>query len=460
MDLEALVADARARRPKPMPGRERLYAGALATVFLGATAVLGATLPVRPVHEPGVLALLVLVYALASRCEFETAGGFALPNQIVFVSMLFLAPLPMVPLLVALGYLLARLPDYVAKRSHSDRWIHCFGHALFTIGPVAVVGLFAPGPPQIQNIDIYVAALLAQFLFGSAEIVIGDWLLHSVPWREASRGAAWSFWIDALLTPIGYTVAAVAVREPLTVVGVAPLFWLLWMFSQERRERLEAAHELNQTYRGTVMVLADVVEADDDYTAHHCRSVVELATATGTRLGLDAAAMQELEISALLHDVGKIAIPDEILNKPTGLTEDEFDLMKTHTIEGQALLERVGGKLSRIGQVVRSCHERWDGRGYPDGLAGEAIPLTARIVFCCDAYSAMTTDRTYRRAMSTEAALEELRANAGTQFDTRVVASVEAVVREGLMDESYAYSDAVRAVLATHSPTAALEFPA
>ena len=99
---------------------------------------------------------------------------------------------------------------------------------------------------------------------------------------------------------------------------------------------------------------------------------------------------------ALLHDVGKIVIPKEILNKPGALSDDEFELMKTHTIEGQVLLDRVGGLLGRVGAVVRSCHERWDGHGYPDGLAGYEIPLAARIVFACDAYNAMTTDRPYR----------------------------------------------------------------
>ena len=202
------------------------------------------------------------------------------------------------------------------------------------------------------------------------------------------------------------------------------------------------------------MVLSDVVEADDNYTAYHCRSVVELATAVGQDLKLKPDDLQELEIAALLHDVGKIAIPDAILNKPSRLTEEEFELMKTHTSEGQALLERVGGKLAKIGAVVRSCHERWDGRGYPDGLMGEEIPLPARIVFCCDAYSAMTTDRPYRRAMTHDAAITELRENAGTQFEPRVVDAVVTAVEKGLVQTTEAYSDAVRAVLATHPPAA------
>jgi HD-GYP domain-containing protein (c-di-GMP phosphodiesterase class II) len=128
-----------------------------------------------------------------------------------------------------------------------------------------------------------------------------------------------------------------------------------------------------------------------------------------------------VEFGALLHDIGKIAVPAEIINKPGPLDDDEWAVMKLHTLEGQHMLDRVGGVLGEVGRVVRSSHEHYDGTGYPDGLRGEAIPVEARIVACCDAFSAMTTTRSYRRAMSVEAAREELVRNAGTQFDPRVV---------------------------------------
>jgi HD-GYP domain-containing protein (c-di-GMP phosphodiesterase class II) len=149
----------------------------------------------------------------------------------------------------------------------------------------------------------------------------------------------------------------------------------------------------------------------------------------------------------MLHDIGKIAIPKAILNKPSSLTDDEYRIMMNHTIEGQFMLDRVGGLLGRVGEIVRSCHERWDGTGYPDGLAGEAIPLTARIVFACDAYNAMTTDRAYRKAMSTEAAVDELVENAGTQFDPIVVEALAAVLEKG--EPVLTSTDEIRAVLAT-----------
>jgi HD-GYP domain-containing protein (c-di-GMP phosphodiesterase class II) len=242
------------------------------------------------------------------------------------------------------------------------------------------------------------------------------------------------------------------------VAVIAPLVWLLDNFSRDRAARYAAALELNRAYRGTVMLLSDVLEFEDEYTAQHSRSVVDLVNAVADELGIAPDDRQELEFAAMLHDVGKISIPKEILHKPTALTEREFEVIKHHTIEGQFMLDRVGGLLARVGEVVRSCHERWDGRGYPDGLAGEEIPIAARVVFACDAYNAMTTDRPYRAAMPPEAAIAELSANTGTQFDPKIVAALVKVVERGA-PMSVTTSDGVRAVLAAaplaHSASAA-----
>jgi HD-GYP domain-containing protein (c-di-GMP phosphodiesterase class II) len=210
------------------------------------------------------------------------------------------------------------------------------------------------------------------------------------------------------------------------VIFVVPLVGLLRHFSQERRRRIDHAHELSDAYRGTAFLLGDVVEADDEYTGSHSRHVVDLVLAVCDRLGLGAADRRDSEFVALLHDVGKIRIPSEIINKAGPLDDEERAVIETHTIIGEELLERVGGLLGHVGRVVRSCHERWDGLGYPDGLAGEAIPLIARIVCACDAFSAMTTDRSYRKGRTEAEALEELERCAGTHFDPRVVDAIVA----------------------------------
>ena len=179
---------------------------------------------------------------------------------------------------------------------------------------------------------------------------------------------------------------------------------------------------------GTAHLLADLVEADDAYTAAHSRHVVDLSLAVADVLGLDARARRRVELGALLHDVGKLAVPDAILNKPGALTETEWAIMREHTAVGARMLLAAGDELAAVAPIVRASHERVDGRGYPDGLAGAEIPLEARIVCCCDAFSAMTTDRPYQRAMAHDTAVHELREHAGAQFDERVVDALTRVL--------------------------------
>ena len=169
------------------------------------------------------------------------------------------------------------------------------------------------------------------------------------------------------------------------------------------------------------MLLCDLLEDDDEYTGHHTQDVVELSVRVAESMGVNEDVRRECELGAMLHDIGKIHIPNAIINKPGALDEGEWALMKTHTIEGQRMLDRVGGLLGSVGVVVRGSHERYDGGGYPDGLAGEAIPLASRIVCACDAFNAMTTTRSYREAMPVAAAVAELHRCSGTQFDPDVV---------------------------------------
>jgi HD-GYP domain-containing protein (c-di-GMP phosphodiesterase class II) len=150
------------------------------------------------------------------------------------------------------------------------------------------------------------------------------------------------------------------------------------------------------------------------------RGVAELALATGRELGMEPEELDEVARAAELHDLGKIAVPDTILDKPGPLSEAEWEFMRRHTIVAERIL-LAAPALRPVARLVRSSHERWDGSGYPDELAGEQIPLGARVVAVCDAFDAMISDRPYRQALSDEEALAELRACAGTQFDAEVV---------------------------------------
>jgi HD-GYP domain-containing protein (c-di-GMP phosphodiesterase class II) len=145
-----------------------------------------------------------------------------------------------------------------------------------------------------------------------------------------------------------------------------------------------------------------------------------MSLSVGAALGLDAKALKRLELGALFHDIGKIGIPDEILRKPEKLTDVERRIVEQHPDFGARILAPIE-RLGEVSEIVRACHERWDGAGYPQGLTGESIPAEARIVVVCDAFDAMTTDRPYRRALPVDEACKRLREAAGTQFDPRVV---------------------------------------
>jgi diguanylate cyclase (GGDEF)-like protein len=178
-----------------------------------------------------------------------------------------------------------------------------------------------------------------------------------------------------------------------------------------------------EAYEAVIRSLAAALEARDGYTGEHSDAVHQLSAAVARRLGLDRHAVGEVQAVAILHDVGKIGIPDQVLHKRGPLDSGEWVLMRRHPIIGERILRPLPG-LSAVATAVRHEHERWDGHGYPDGLAGEDIPLASRIVLACDAYHALVSDRPYRAAMSEEDACAELRRCAGTQFDPRVVAAL------------------------------------
>jgi putative nucleotidyltransferase with HDIG domain len=168
-----------------------------------------------------------------------------------------------------------------------------------------------------------------------------------------------------------------------------------------------------------VAALAQALEERDQYTGEHSESVVDLTAKVAEALGLDEDDIKDVRTAALLHDIGKVGIPDEILHKNGPLDAREWEIMRQHPVIGERIMRAIPG-MGPIARVVRHEHERWDGGGYPDGLAGDAIPLPARIILACDAYHAMVSDRPYRKAMSHHDAMAELTSNAGSQFDPEV----------------------------------------
>jgi putative nucleotidyltransferase with HDIG domain len=195
----------------------------------------------------------------------------------------------------------------------------------------------------------------------------------------------------------------------------------------------EVTNELNNSVIQSVGALIMAIEEKDIYTRGHSHRVAFYSSLMAENLGLDIEDKKNLEYAALLHDVGKIGISDQILNKPGRLTNVEYEIIKSHPGKGVKILEPMSF-LWPILPIIESHHERFDGAGYPHGTAGEDIPFMARIITVCDAYDAMTSDRSYRKPLSPAAALEEIKAKAGTQFDPQIVTAFIATHRQLLQD--------------------------
>jgi HD-GYP domain-containing protein (c-di-GMP phosphodiesterase class II) len=224
-------------------------------------------------------------------------------------------------------------------------------------------------------------------------------------WREDVQGAL------SVGTPS-------ATRAPLSCSNTA----LLEAFAPTVAAAIWHAHarpDAQTDMRDQITGLTAALNERDGYTARHSHDIVDTARSLGHALSLDPAALAELEVAALLHDIGKLLVPDSILKKPGRLTLDEHATMALHPGYGAQILARVPG-LEVVASIVRYHHERWDGGGYPDAIAGTRIPLASRIISVCDSYNAMTSDRPYRQATPHGYAIGELRANAGRQFDPTV----------------------------------------
>jgi HD-GYP domain-containing protein (c-di-GMP phosphodiesterase class II) len=409
-------------------GRTTAYL--LAGCFLAGAIATAALAPALRTFSPVAAIVAVLAYAAVSRVSFEVGNGWVLATQLVVVPMLFSLPARDVPLLVAAGWVLGETPSFVRGRVPVNQLPVYVFSASYSLAPALVLSLAGARNPHWHDAPVYAAAFVAQFAADFGPNALWSRLSWGISPLEHARAMRVSLLVDAALAPVGLAVAIAAGGRIWGLFAVVPLVALLHVFSRERQRRLDHALELSHAYRGTAMLLGEVIEADDAYTGSHSRDVVELVVAVADLLGLDPHARRRAELAALLHDVGKVKMPAELINKPGKLDAEELALMHTHTIVGEQMLDTVGGLLGEIGHIVRSSHEHWDGGGYPDGLAGEDIPLTARIVSVCDAWSAMTSDRAYRPALDRTVALAELHAGAGTQFDPRVVAALETVLAE------------------------------
>jgi putative nucleotidyltransferase with HDIG domain len=401
-----------------------------------------------PARELSPLLAVAFMAALfwSAQIEFSVGAGSALPTQLVFVPMVLLLPTPYVPLLAAGAMVVSSVVSQLKDGIYLGRALNGIGDAWYSLLPATIIVAFGAQIPTWDHLPVYVLAFVSGVIFDSLLFVLRVRVYVGGSIREAFRELGLAERVDLLLTPIGLLAAIAATDHPAGALLVVALFPLLMGFEREREGRIERSLELGRAYRGTALLLRDLLEEDDEYTGHHTEDVVELSAQVAKEMGLDEDTQRETEMGALLHDIGKIAVPDEIINKPGPLNDEEWAIMRTHTIEGERMLQQVGGLLSNVGVIVRASHERWDGGGYPDGLAGEQIPVAARIVSACDAFNAMTTDRSYRKALPLEVAIAELEANAGTQFAPDVVEALVTVVTRDLPDWQLGLAEPASAV--------------
>ncbi len=427
-DAERLLISARERYFERGQAARALITEAVgAAAFLAGAGALAALGPWTRSLSPAALAVSVLAYLVAARIRFPVGSAWTAPTQLVFVPMLFVLPTPLVPLLIAACSVGDLWPSVLRRRLSLTGVLARVGDSSYSLGPALVLTLAGA---QTFSWERWPLLLLA---FGGQVVCDATWGLARTWFAEGIKPSvqlvmAWLYLTDACLSSAGLLIAASAVQRPGLILLALPVMGLLSLFARERQQRLDQALALSTAYRGTAMLLGDIIETDHKYTGIHAREVVDLSLMVAEALQLNSTRRRNVELTALLHDVGKIRVAKEIINKPGKLDAAEWAIIRRHTVDGEAMLTQVGGTLASVGRYVRSSHERYDGEGYPDGLAGEAIPIESRIVSACDAYNTITTTRSYSVARSTSEALAELRRCAGTQFDPRVVAAIDRVL--------------------------------
>ena len=417
------------RRGMPLRARERR-----AELLLGGGFVLACILlllaapPWQAALDPAAALCCALALAVAVSVHFVVGPGYTVPTQLAFIPLAFAVPPALLAPAAAAVFAAAQLVDVVRSQLPISRLALVPSNTWFALGPAAVLAATGAPPAAEATVPLVAGMVAAQVAIDATMSCIRD-ALHGELDPRAVLGEAWLYAVDVALTPIAFVVALALPAQPWAALAIVPLLGVLAVFARERDARMQGLAELNTAYRGTALVLGDVVEADDGYTGEHCRDVVELAVAVGRRHGTVGGPLATSSSRPYCTMSARSRSRRASSTSPAHSTRDEWEIVRQHTIQGQRMLDRVGGFMREVGTIVRSHHERWDGSGYPDGLAGDAIPLEARIIGCCDAWNAMTTTRSYREALSDDVAAHELRANSGTQFDPNIVVATLAVAQ-------------------------------
>ncbi len=382
----------------------------------------------------GLLALVILAGSNPIRIP-NTRSSFTAGDVFIFLGVLFLG----VPAAIVIGVVDA----FVSSRQTSKRvasWIAAPAMMAVTVLIAGEAFYFAlthyahvshqPLGATAMRLDHLLGALallaMLQYFINGFTISTIYALRTRQPilkfWRDGYLWTWWSFLGSALATAVVYLAASHFgwAYVLLSVPIIAATFWTYKIYFERVNAKTREAEELSRLHLATVEALATAIDAKDQTTHFHVRRVQIYAEGLGKLLRLSDAEIAALNAGALLHDVGKLAVPDHILNKPGTLTPAEFEKTKIHTIVGAEILGRINFPYPVL-PIVRHHHERWDGKGYPDGLREDQIPITARIMSVIDCFDSVREDRPFRPGMTREEAIELLRRDAGTQFDPRIV---------------------------------------
>ncbi|HVF91233.1 MAG TPA: HD domain-containing phosphohydrolase [Blastocatellia bacterium] len=404
-----------------------------ATTFLGALTIGFALTGVLRLNKAGmfeVAAVMAVVY-LAGLFPIRIPGTHSMITPVdifIFLAATYLG--------ASAATLVAVTDAFTVSCRKSQRWTSRLGGpAIMAISVFVSATVFNALLDWLNRMELFNGTMLltALLLFSILYFSLNTLLLASSYALKQRKALFPLWWSNYCWTSVTYAASAstagvisLAIKNyglmPLLAAGpvVAVIFATCYFYFKQSEERAKSTERIGKLHLATVEALATAIDAKDTITHDHVYRVQVYACGLGRYFGLNEAEIEALKAGALLHDVGKIAVPDYILNKPGKLTAAEFEKMKIHTIVGAQILERVGFPYPVV-PIVRHHHERWDGRGYPDGLRGEQIPMTARILTVTDCFDAVREDRQYRKGMTREEACQLLRDGVGKQFDPAVV---------------------------------------
>ncbi len=417
-----------------MPNDTKAKAYVVILSWLGLTLLL-TTLPFVPLEQWRGVLLFAILCGIAQSMPVHLFRSSAVSVSFAFTFAGLVLFGPVAAIWINLGSSLVSAFRPKRKPLHKMAF-NISNHALAAL----VAGAVYLGTGGTVKPEQPVTAILPTLLGGTAYYITQTALL-SAAIALTEQTSFVSIWVSnyrwSVFNFVGLAVIGLGTamaKESLGLLGITILFiplgiaWYSFRLYMAKNQEVRIQNEvlkltnkkLEESYIGTIRALAAVVDVKDHYTHGHSDAAVRYAISTARELGLSEDEIAAVQLAAMFHDVGKIGIPDSILNKPSQLTDDEWRVIKEHPIIGAKLIQQIDSLTAVIPGILYH-HERYDGRGYPNGLAGDRIPLSAQIIAVADAYQAMTSNRPYRKALGRDHALGELRRCAGTQFNPRVV---------------------------------------